>query len=143
MFDATNLLTQGLDSLNGVDPAVWGLVVETVVGALFASPVVLGIKKWLHLNSDKVILSVAILTSLFTAAGAYVINDPLFSAWLVPVHGWLIFATTQPVYRFLLKPLIGKIQAKIAEAITFNAEVKSAAVPASGLPTSEVTSLGQ
>lgn len=130
------LFNEILTALNGVDPAVWGLVIETIVAALFASPVVLAIKKWLHLHSDKVMISVAILTSLFTAAGAYVVNDPTFSAWLVPVHGWLIFATTQPVYRFLVKPLIAKVQAKIAEAIAFNNEVKSAAVPATGLPVS-------
>ena len=131
-----DLFTPALTALNGVPQEVWSVVIETIVAALVASPAVVAIKKWFHLHSDKVLLGVTIAASMFTAAGAYLVNDPTFSAWLLPVHGWLIFATTQPVYRFLVKPLMAKIQAKIAEAIAFNAEIKSAAVPATGLPTS-------
>ena len=118
-----------LGAFNSVPEEAWLIVVETVVAALIASPLVVGIKKWLHLNSDKVVLSTTILVSMFGAIGAYLVNDPTFSAVWLPVHGWLIFATTQPVYRFLILPIIRKVQATIAEAITFNNEIKSAATP--------------
>lgn len=127
-----------LDNLNSVPSEVWLVVAETIIAALVASPLVVGIKKWLKINSDKVMLVTAILTSIGTAAAAYAINDPAFSAWLIPVHGWLIFATTQPVYRFLVKPIINKIQSIITEAVAFNNEVKSATVPPDGLPSSEI-----
>lgn len=131
MSDALNNI---LNVLNSVPAEVWTVVAETVIAALIASPLVVGLKKWFNVHSDKVALILAIGASMFTGVAAYAVNDPVFSAWLIPVHGWLIFATTQPVYRFLMKPIIRKIQAIIAEAVAFNAEVKSAAVPAGGLP---------
>jgi hypothetical protein len=134
-----DILKTILDALNSVSPDVWTIIIETVVGALVASPLVVGLKKWLSINSDKVMLITTIAASMVAAGGVYIVNDPVFSAWLIPIQGWLIFATTQPVYRFLVKPIIRKIQTVIADAIAFNAEVKSAAVPPSGLPGSTIT----
>lgn len=131
-----DILQNILNTLNGVPSEVWTVVIETIVGALVASPLVLGIKKWLSINSDKVMLLTTILMSMVAAGAAFAINDPVFSAWLIPVQGWLIFATTQPIYFYLVKPLIQRIQAVIAESITFDHEVKSAAIPPTGLPIS-------
>lgn len=129
-----DILNNLLRILNEVPEEVWLIVAETIVVALIASPLVVGLKKWLSINSEKVMLVTTILASMAGAAGAYAINDPVFSAAWLPVHGWLIFATTQPIYRFLVKPIIRKIQATIAEAVAFNNEIKSAAVPPAGLP---------
>lgn len=135
-----DILQNILNTLNGVPSEVWSVVIETIVGALVASPLVLGIKKWLSINSEKVMLATTILMSMVAAGAAYAINDPVFTAWLIPIQGWLIFATTQPVYMYAIKPLIRKIQSVIAEAVVLNTEVKSAAVPPTGLPGSQTPS---
>lgn len=134
MEQLTNIGNWLLATVNGVPPEAWTVLVETIVAALLASPLVAGIKKWFQVHSDKVMLFVTILASIGGAVAAYLVNDPTFTAWWVPVHGWLIFATTQPVYRYLIKPIGNRIRAEIDKAIELEKLKKSAVVPPSGLP---------
>ncbi len=130
-------LKQVLDILNDVPAEVWSVVIETVVGALIVSPVMLGIKKWFSIDGEKKMVVFVMIGSMLAAVAAYMLTVPEFAPWLILVQGWLVFATTQPVYYLFIKPLVRKLGAwftdQIAKAAAIS-EAKAAAVPATGLP---------
>lgn len=128
-----------LHQLNSIPPAAWAVILPTVVQAVITSPIMLGVKKWFSVDSEKKMLFLVMLGSMATAAVGYLVTVPRFAPWFILVSGWLTFAATQPVYIYAVKPL-GKIiggwfAGKIAEATAIN-EAKGAAVPATGLPVS-------
>lgn len=128
---------QILDALNQVPASVWQQAIQIVIGALVVSPVALALKKWWKIDGEKVMLGIVMLGSILAPAIVYLQTDPQFAPWFVLVQGWLTFATTQPVYYLFVRPLWGAIEGwftgTIQQAISLN-EVKSAAVPETGLP---------
>lgn len=132
-----------LHALNSISPDAWGVVVTTVVSALITSPVVQGLKRWFQVDSEKKILFLVMIGSMGAAAVAYLLTVPQFAPWIILVEGWLVFATTQPLYIYFFKPVFknlgGWFTGKLAEAAAIN-EAKSAAVPATGLPVSSIPS---
>ena len=130
------------DALNQVPPAFWPLAVQTVISAVIVSPLALTIKKWWKIEGEKVMMFIVILGSIVTAVIAYLQDDPKYGPWLVAVQGGLTFATTQPVYYLFVKPLYSGLASwfasQVAQAAQLN-DVKSAAVPASGLPIGDNT----
>lgn len=134
--------THILHSLNSIPAAAWAVILPTVLQAVITSPIMLGIKKWFSVDSEKKMLFLVMLGSMATAAVGYLVTVPKFAPWFILVSGWLTFATTQPLYLYAVKPLAritGEwFTGKIAEATAIN-EAKAAAVPAAGLPVSSST----
>lgn len=126
-----------LSFLNSIPNEVWTAIIEVVVGAIIVSPVVLAIKRWRDIHSEKIMLALVIGGSFITAALLYLRSVPEFAPWAIAVQGWLVFATTQPVYIYLVKPLSIRIgiwfNGKVA-AVAIANEAKSAAIPATGMP---------
>jgi Na+/melibiose symporter-like transporter len=130
-----------LHALNSISPDAWGVVVQTLVSALIVSPLFVGIKKWFQVDGEKKMLFLVMLGSMGAAAVAYMLTVPQFAPWIILAQGWLVFATTQPVYMYFVKPVFKNLGSwftgKLAEAAAIN-EAKGAAVPATGLPISSV-----
>lgn len=130
-------IQQILVALNEVPAEAWTTAVEVVVSALIVSPVALGLKKWWKIEGDKVMVGLVMLASLLAAVVLYLQSDPRFSPWVVAVQGALTFAATQPWYHFFVKPVAIRtatwFTSQVEQAAQLN-DVKSATVPASGLP---------
>lgn len=128
-----------LHTLNSIPPATWAIALPIIVQAVITSPVMLAVKKWFSVDSEKKMLFLVMLASMGAAAVTYLVTVPSFAPWFILVSGWLTFATTQPLYLYAVKPLsktIGEwFAGKISEAAAIN-EAKGAAVPATGLPIS-------
>lgn len=123
--------------LNSIPSDSWGIVAEVVVAAVTTSSLMVGVKKWLQVNGDKLMLTLTIFGSLLAGTAAYLHSDPTFGPWFALVQGWLIFATTQPVYRFFVKGVCRRLGNWFAEQVakaTALSEAKAAAVPPGGLP---------
>lgn len=132
-------LHQVLNILNTIPADVWSVVVEIIVSALVVSPLFIGIKKWWNINGEIKMFLLVFAGSFVAAVSAYALTIPQFAPWIILVQGWLIFATTQPVYFLAAKPLFRRLGAwfsdQISKASTIN-EAKAASVPSGGLPIS-------
>src|SRR4051812_22272934 len=130
-----NFFDQVLKTLNSVPPEAWSYIsmaIETFLGALFVSPVMLGIKKWFAIEGEKKMLSLVMLASAISTVVIYLTTLPQFAPWIIPIQAGLLFATTQPVYNFFVKPACRRLGAYLTEQITKATmvnEAKAAAVP--------------
>lgn len=128
-----------LNTLNSISPEVWSVIVQSVVSALIVSPLFVAVKKWFSVDGEKKMLFLVMLGSFAAAAVAYLVTVPSFAPWIILAQGWLVFATTQPVYLYFVKPATKSLgtwfSTKLTEAAAIN-EAKNAAVPATGLPIS-------
>lgn len=133
------VLNQILNALNSVPAEVWGQVGEIVVSAVIVSPLALALKKWWKVNSEKIMVVMVMVGSILAAILAYLQTQPEFAPYFVAVQGALVFATTQPVYYFFVKPvwtrLVGWFETQVERAAELN-DTKSAEVPSNGLPLS-------
>jgi hypothetical protein len=73
------------------------------------SPLALAIKKWWSVGSERKMTALVILGSILAAAISYLRNVPEFAPWIILVQGWLVYATTQPVYFFFVKPFFRRL----------------------------------
>jgi hypothetical protein len=128
---------QLLALLNSVPSDAWGVVIETIVSAFVVSPLALGLKKWLSVDSEHKMLGLVILGSIVAGLLDYLHGVALFAPYFALVQGWLVFGTTQPVYRWFVKPLAARISSGFTGSIITAkqlADVQSAEVPADGVP---------
>lgn len=131
------MLDSILNTANQVPDEVWSAIIEVIMAALVVSPVMVGLKKWWKIHSEKVMMATVMLGSLGAAALIYLQTDPRFAPWVIVIQGWLVFATTQPVYFLFIKPLFRRISTwfagQLEQAAKLN-EVKTAAIPKTGIP---------
>lgn len=131
------ILNAVLNFFNSVPSEAWGMLIEVVVASFAVSPIMVAVKKWFAVDSEKKMMGLVILGSMFASVGLYLRGVPEFSPWFVAVQGMLVFACTQPVYYLFIKPLFRKLGAtvtiQIQKAKGYN-EARSAIVPAGGLP---------
>jgi hypothetical protein len=113
--------------------------------ALYApllSVVLLITKKVAKIKNGEVMVWLTVAGSVVFAAVAYIVSHPNENPQVAAMSAVVIAATSQPFYRLVLRPLskaIGKVWlAQVNKAARLNSEVKSAAVPATGLPISGV-----
>lgn len=111
----------------------WDLVIASGI----LSPVVLIVKKWLHLQSEKVMMTLVLVLSMLGSALTYILTSSSDVPSIIATQGLMVAAMSQPIYFLCLKPLSVWFSGELAKARAFDAEVKSAAIPASGLPIPE------
>jgi hypothetical protein len=135
-----HIFHQILSLLNQVPQGVWDMIIQVVMSAVTVSPIGLALKKWWNIESEKIMLSLVMFASVAAPALLYLKSDPQFAGWIVLVEGGLVFATTQPVYYFFVKPLgkkmgtwFGGELAKAASIKQAQEDIKSALEPAGGL----------
>jgi hypothetical protein len=135
VFQILNSLAITVSHISGMVP--WDLVAASGV----LSPVLLAVKQPLkkRIESDKtmekVMMSLVIIFGIVVATLQYLVNVPTTDPSIIAVHGLLISAMSQPFYMILVKPFYRWLSGELAKAKAFDAEVKSAAIPATGLPT--------
>lgn len=123
-----------IDALNWIALNIpWDLVIASGV----LSPVLLGVKKWFSVQSEKVMMTLVIVFGAIGATVSYLVGVPTTDPTIIAVHGLVISALSQPFYYLLVKPASKWLSAELAKAAAFDAEVKSAAIPADGLPISQ------
>jgi hypothetical protein len=136
------MLQEILNTLNSVPKETWATIAQVVGSAFIVSPVALAIKKWFSVDGEKKMTALVILFSMVASAVVYLQDVPQFAPWFVAVQGLLVYATSQPVYFFFIKPLFARIgvsfSTQVAKAVAYRDEVQSAEVPAQGLPLSPV-----
>lgn len=112
---------------------------EVIAASGVLSPLLVGIKKWFSVQSEKVMISLVMLLSLLTVVVNYLLRVPTTNPQYLAVQAAVLAFMTQPVYFFIVKPAIYSFRSYVEKAAKFNAEVKSAAVPAAGLTPPTVT----
>lgn len=135
------LLREILNTVNTVPPNAWEILIEIIVSALTVSPIMVGVKRWLNISDpkrrEKIMTFAVLISSMLATVGFYLKDIPEFAPWFIAVQGLLVFATTQPVYFYLVKPLFRRLGASLAiqlnKAKSLN-EAKTATVPPEGLP---------
>lgn len=126
-------MDQILPTLNTIAQAIpWDLVAASGI----LSPVVLLVKKWLSIQSEKVMMTLVLVLSMLGSAVTYILSTTSADPTIIAAQGFIVAAMSQPVYYLAVKPFSVWLGAELAKARAFDAEVKSAAIPASGLPVS-------
>lgn len=108
----------------------WDLVAASGI----LSPLALGIKKWLSIQSERVMMTLVLVLSVVGATATYLMTVTTSDPSIIAVRGLMIAAMSQPFYYLIVKPSYTWLAAELAKARAFDAEVKSAAIPADGLP---------
>lgn len=134
------ILNDILNTLNQVPSQVWDMAIQIILSAVLTSTAALGVKKWLDVNRERLMVVGVMAASFIGPVLIYLKTVPEFAAWIVLVQGGLVFATTQPVYYFFVKPLFQKLSAGLASQLLKAEEMnkvkndlKSALEPAGGL----------
>lgn len=103
---------------------------EAVAASGVLSPVLLAIKKWFSVQSEKVMITLVLLAGMLTAAGHYLLNVPTNDPSIIAVQGAVLAFMTQPFYFFIVKPIANTVSEQIAKAQAFDRQIKSAIEPA-------------
>lgn len=104
----------------------WSAVAAS--GAL--SPILLAIKKWFSVQSEKVMISLVALSGMLVAGANYLLHVPTHDPTVIALQGAAIAFLTQPFYFFIVKPIAASVEEQLAKAAAFDRQVKSAAEPA-------------
>ena len=108
----------------------WDLVIASGI----LSPLALAIKKWFSVQSEKVMMTLVIVLGVVGSAITYLMSTPTSDPSIIAAHGLIVAALSQPFYYLCVKPATKWLSAELAKAAAFEAEVKSATIPAEGLP---------
>lgn len=131
------IISTFLDLVNSVPSIAWEVAVEAIVGAVATSAVFVGVKKFFSVDSERKMIMLVIFGSMVMGALEYLRGLPQFTPYFALAQGAATFTVSQPVYQFFIKPLVAALTRKwhgiVTNAKGINEEIKSAAVPASGL----------
>jgi hypothetical protein len=98
------------------------------------SPLLLGVKHWFDVQSEKAMLFMLIFVSFSTVAGGYLLSTPTSDPSIIALRTFVLGFTTQPIYFLLVKPSYKWLIQRLSEARALNAGAKAAALPPEGLP---------
>lgn len=125
------MLNTLLNLLNSVVTHIpWDILLASGV----ISPLLVGIKKWFSVQSEKVMITLVAVLSLLTALAHYLMTTPTSDPTIIAVQGAVLAFMTQPVYFFVVKPFYLWISGELAKANAYDQELKSAIIPEEGLP---------
>lgn len=124
-------MTQVIATLNAIATHIpWDLVIASGI----LSPLLLSIKHWLSIQNEKVIMTLVLILGGIGSAATYLLTTPTTDPSVIAIHALMISAMSQPIYFLAIKPAAKWLGGELAKAAAFDAEVKSAAIPATGLP---------
>lgn len=132
-----------LDALNYVAVHIpW----EGLVASGILSPLLVGIKKWFSVQSERIMITLVIVSGMLVAAGNYLLHVPTSDPSIIAVQGAVVAFMTQPIYFFVVKPIWKWFATQMAKAAAYDNEVKSAAQPlspATPAPTTDIQDFNQ
>jgi len=102
---------------------------SAVAASGLLSPILLGIKKWFSVQSEKVMISLVAVSGMLVAGANYLLHVPTHDPTIIAAQGAAIAFMTQPFYFFVVKPLAAAVGEQLAKAAAFDAQVKSAGQP--------------
>jgi hypothetical protein len=117
---------------------------DALVASGVISPLLVGVKKWRITKNveslfkkDWFVYLTLLLLSALTAAGNYLLHTPTSDPTIIAIQTAVVAFLTQPIYFFIVKPALAYFRGEINRAAEHNLQIKSAAVPVGGLPTSQ------
>lgn len=120
------ILQQVLEILNYVSANIpWDAVAASGV----LSPLLVGVKRWFSVQSERIMISLVILFAMLAAAGNYLLNVPSQDPGVIAVQGAVLAFMTQPVYFFVVKPAYKWFSGQLAKAAAFDEQVKANTEP--------------
>lgn len=127
------ILQNILNTLNQLAVAMpW----DALIAAGILSPALVAIKKWLSIQSEKVMVTLVIVLAAAAAGVTYLMTATFTDPSMIGVKTAIIAFMSQPVYFFIVKPAIAWFYSEVDKAAKLNMEMRSAAEPATGLPIS-------
>lgn len=128
------------DVLNILNYVAASIPWDAVIASGILSPLLLGVKKWFSVQSEKVMIVLVLISGVLVASGNYLLNVPTSDPSIIAVQGAVLAFMTQPIYFFVVKPFFRWFGETLAAAAAFKADAQSATVPSEGLPISPVIS---
>lgn len=107
---------------------------DVLIASGILSPLLLAIKKWFSVQSEKVMISLVAFVALMTATGHYLLTVPTGNPSVIAVQAAVLAFMTQPIYFFVVKPIWLWFSAQLSAAAAYRSEVLSATVPETGVP---------
>lgn len=107
---------------------------EALGAAIGVSGLLAVIKRWFDLRSERVMIFLVILFSLAAVAAEYLMSVPTSDPSIIALRASVLAFTTQPVYFFVIKPVITTLRERMIEAHANLLEAKSAAEPMTVAP---------
>lgn len=107
---------------------------DAIIASGILSPLLLGIKKWFSVQSEKVMITLVGTVAVLTAAGHYLLTVPTSDPSIIAVQGAVLAFMTQPIYFFIVKPVWKWFSEQLAAAAAYRAELQSATEPVGGIP---------
>lgn len=128
------MATEILQTLNAVAQFMpW----DALAAAGVISPLLVGVKKWLKVQSSTVMFLLVAGTSLGAVTVHYLLTIPTDDPSIIGLQTAVLAFMTQPVYYLLVKPAIAFWRAEVEKAAALNAEIKSAAVESTPVVTAQ------
>jgi amino acid transporter len=122
-MNVTALLTQ-------ISPEQYEMLGELTIGAVLSVPAFAGIKKWMNVNREFVMLMYVMGGALITAGVTYTQSHPEMAPWLfLPAAGSFTFVLSQILYYAIWKPGKKKMAVAYEEAQKLNEAKRAAALP--------------
>lgn len=107
--------------------------VSTGLSALFVAPQK-AIKKWFEHNEVIIVGLIGVTSIALMFAWNYLVHNYPTNPHLTAIQGLALAFSTQPVYFIIVKPLAEKVAIWWAKRVKEAEAIRSAAVPAEGLP---------
>jgi hypothetical protein len=103
------------------------------------SPFLKAVQHWWDIQSEKLMIGLVILFAFVAAGLHYLLTTPSGNPSIIAVQTALIGFTMQPIYFLAVKPLYRYLTDRFGAAKDILDELKTASVPAAGLPIAGTT----
>lgn len=135
MQEVLHYLNQAVSQFHNIPAGFW----QALIASGVLSPL---IKIWKHFRITKkekeiaewAMYGLTIVVAFAVAVFQYLLTTHPQNPQIIALHTAVLSFMLQPVYMFVVKPTWNYLSSKNAAAAAFNSEVKSAAIPAEGLP---------
>jgi hypothetical protein len=102
---------------------------DVIAASGILSPVLLLIKKWFSVQSEKVMITLVGVSGLIVAGLNYITTVPTHDPSIIAFQGAVVAFLTQPFYFYIVKPIATAVSEQLAKDAFFKSQVQSAAEP--------------
>ena len=106
---------------------------QAIAASGIISPLLVGIRKWFNIKSKRVLIFLVSLMSAGAVTVNYLLRVPTSDPSILAIQASVVAFMTQPIYHFVVKPGFAWFADTIEAAALFKSEVRSAALPQSGV----------